>query len=59
MSVAVIGCINRIVDRVFTEQELMRYDGSRVNPVYIAYKGMVHDVTSSPHSHTGGYRNLH
>ena len=45
--------------RVFTEQELRKYDGSRKNPVYIAYNGLVYDVTASPHWHTGEHRNLH
>jgi predicted heme/steroid binding protein len=47
------------MERVFTEQELRKYDGSRKNPVYIAYKGSVYDVTSSPHWRTGEHRNLH
>ena len=45
--------------RTFTEQELRKYDGSRKNPIYIAYQGIVYDVTSSPHWHTGEHRNLH
>jgi predicted heme/steroid binding protein len=47
------------MQRVFTEQELRQYDGSRKNPVYIAYNGVVYDVTSSPHWRTGEHRNLH
>ncbi len=35
--------------KVFTEEELKRYDGSNPdNPIYIAYKGKVYDVTESP-----------
>lgn len=45
--------------REFLERELRKYDGSRHNPVYIAYKGLVYDVTSSPHWRTGEHRNLH
>ena len=45
--------------RVFTEQELRKYDGSRKMPVYIAYNGVVYDVTSSPYWYTGEHRNLH
>ena len=45
--------------RVFTDRELRKYDGSRKNPVYIAYNGLVYDVTASPHWHTGEHRNLH
>ncbi len=47
------------MDRIFTERELRKYDGSRRNPVYIAYKGLVYDVTASPHWRTGDHRNLH
>lgn len=45
--------------RVFTEQELKKYDGSRKMPVYIAYNGLVYDVTSSAHWRGGDHRNLH
>jgi predicted heme/steroid binding protein len=51
--------MEQIAQRVFSEQDLMRYDGSRKMPVYIAYQGVVYDVTSSPHWHTGEHRNLH
>ena len=51
--------IEPIAPRVFTERELRKYDGSRKNPVYIAYNGLVYDVTASPHWHTGEHRNLH
>ncbi len=51
--------MGQTAQRVFTEQELRKYDGSRKNPVYIAYKGIVYDVTSSSHWHTGEHRNLH
>ena len=45
--------------REFTEYELRPYDGSRGKPVYIAYNGLVYDVTASPHWRTGEHRNLH
>ncbi len=45
--------------REFAEYELRRYDGSRGNPVYIAYNGLVYDVTTSAHWYTGMHRNLH
>ena len=51
--------MEQVVPRVFTERELRKYDGSRHNPVYIAYHGLVYDVTSSPHWQTGEHRNLH
>ena len=47
------------MEHVFTEQELRKYDGSRKMPVYIAYNGVVYDVTSSPYWYTGEHRNLH
>jgi predicted heme/steroid binding protein len=47
------------MERVFTEQELRKYDGSRKSAVYIAYKGIVYDVSSSPHWRFGDHRNLH
>lgn len=45
--------------REFTEQELHKYDGSRHHPVYIAYRGVVYDVTNSPYWRTGLHRDLH
>ncbi|MCL4488824.1 MAG: cytochrome B5 [Chloroflexi bacterium] len=47
------------MERTFTERELRKYDGSRKNPVYIAYAGIVYDVSSSPHWRDGDHRNLH
>lgn len=35
--------------KTFDEAELKNYDGSNpANPIYIAYKGKVYDVTTSP-----------
>lgn len=45
--------------REFSEQELIRYDGSRKMPVYIAYQGIVYDVTTSTHWRTGEHHELH
>ena len=46
--------------RVFTEQQLKQFDGSsRKRPTYIAYKGLVYDVSSSSHWRDGLHRNLH
>ncbi len=33
--------------RIFTAGELSKYDGKKGNPCYIAYKGLVYDVTES------------
>jgi predicted heme/steroid binding protein len=49
----------KLMDRVFTEDELKKYNGSRKMPVYIAYNGLVYDVTSSPHWQGGEHWNLH
>ena len=46
-------------ERGFTEQELKKYNGERKMPIYIAYNGLVYDVTSSPHWRGGEHRNLH
>jgi predicted heme/steroid binding protein len=32
--------------RLFTEEELSKYDGTGGNPTYVAYKGKVYDVSS-------------
>ena len=48
-----------IPERIFTEQELKKYNGERKMPIYIAYNGLVYDVTSSPHWRGGEHRNLH
>jgi predicted heme/steroid binding protein len=48
-----------IAPRVFTEQELIRYNGSRKMPVYVAYRGIVYDVTTSTHWRTGEHHDLH
>ncbi len=34
--------------RLFSKEELSKYDGSDGNPTYIAYNGKVYDVSSAP-----------
>ena len=46
-------------ERLFTERELQQYDGSRGKPVYIAYDGVVYDVTASSLWHGGMHKDLH
>jgi predicted heme/steroid binding protein len=46
-------------ERVFTERELQRFDGSRGQPVYIAYEGVVYDVSASPLWRSGLHKDLH
>lgn len=46
-------------DRLFTELELRQFDGEGGRPAYIAYRGMVYDVTQAPNWRGGMHRNLH
>ena len=46
--------------REISIQELRRCDGSsRKHPVYVAYNGLVYDVTTSSFWRTGLHHNLH
>jgi predicted heme/steroid binding protein len=45
--------------RIFTEDELRKYDGSKGMPVYIACEGVVYDVTDAPLWRTGMHQDLH
>lgn len=47
------------VEEVFTERELSRYDGERGRPAYIAYAGVVYDVSACPKWRTGQHEQLH
>lgn len=46
-------------ERDFTELELMRFNGERGQPAYIAFQGVVYDVTECPQWRTGLHKNLH
>jgi predicted heme/steroid binding protein len=48
-----------IPDRAFTEQQLRRYTGERGYPMYIAYAGVVYDVTHCPKWRRGMHENQH
>lgn len=48
-----------IPDRTFTEQQLRRYTGERGYPMYIAYAGIVYDVTHCPKWRRGMHENQH
>jgi predicted heme/steroid binding protein len=46
------------VEREFSETELRRYDGED-GPLYIAYQGIVYDVSSCPRWRSGMHERLH
>jgi predicted heme/steroid binding protein len=46
-------------DRVFTEQELKRYNGERGERAYVAHQGIVYDVSACPKWRTGLHEGLH
>ena len=45
--------------RRFTENELKEFNGTGGKPVFIAFKGKVYDVSSSPFWSSGKHQNLH
>jgi predicted heme/steroid binding protein len=45
-------------ERAFTEQQLRRYNGDD-GPMYIAYQGIVYDVSECPHWRGGLHEGLH
>ena len=47
-----------IDERIFTEQELRRYDGEN-GPQYIAFNGIIYDITDCPKWRTGMHEGLH
>jgi predicted heme/steroid binding protein len=47
------------LERTFTERELQKYDGTRGQRIYIAYDGIVYDVTEAALWRTGQHQDLH
>lgn len=45
-------------ERTFTLAELRRFDGEQ-GPMYIAYQGIVYDITDCPHWRKGMHEGLH
>lgn len=45
-------------ERQYTLRELRQYDGEG-GPIYIAYQGIVYDVTSCPKWRTGMHERMH
>lgn len=43
----------------FTEQQLRRYTGERGSRIYVAYAGVVYDVTNCPKWRRGIHENQH
>lgn len=48
-----------IPERRFSEMELRAYHGERGQPAYIAYNGVVYDVSDAPNWRGGMHRNMH
>lgn len=48
-----------MAERVFSAQELSRYNGERGRPAYIAFAGVVYDVSDCPKWRTGLHQGLH
>ncbi|NTU66246.1 MAG: hypothetical protein HGB05_23270, partial [Chloroflexi bacterium] len=46
-------------ERTFTERELQQFDGTRGKPAYIAYEGVVYDVSASSLWRSGLHKDLH
>lgn len=46
-------------DRLFTVQELKRYNGELGQPAYVAHAGVVYDVSECPKWRTGFHEQLH
>jgi predicted heme/steroid binding protein len=46
-------------ERLFTARELQQYDGARGKPAYIAYDGVVYDVSASSLWRRGQHKDLH
>lgn len=46
-------------EKTFSESELRRYSGDNGDPMYIAYDGIVYDVSNCPKWRHGMHENLH
>ncbi len=47
------------MNKIINLQELTRYDGDLDSRIYIAYRGIVYDVTDCPKWRTGMHENQH
>ena len=50
---------NAGAEKIFTEKELQHYNGQRGRSIYIAYNGVVYDVTTAPKWRTGMHEDQH
>lgn len=48
-----------MTEKIFTRQELQRYDGDMEAEIYVAYKGVVYDVTACRKWRTGLHEGEH
>ena len=48
-----------MAERVFSASELKRYNGERGRPVFVAYAGVVYDVSDCPKWRSGLHELLH
>lgn len=48
-----------LTERRFSEMELRQYNGERGRPAYIAYAGVVYDVSDAPNWRGGMHREMH
>ena len=48
-----------MTERTFTARELRRYNGERGERAYVAFEGVVYDVTDCPKWRTGFHEQLH
>ena len=46
-------------ERIFTERELRRYNGEEDDRIYLAFEGIVYDVTNCPRWRQGMHERLH
>ena len=47
------------IEREYTELELRRYTGDDGGPMYIAFQGIVYDVSACPNWRSGIHRGMH
>ena len=48
-----------MTEHIFTARELQRYNGERGERVYLAFEGIVYDVTDCPKWRTGFHEQIH